>query len=308
MPPAEIAPSPDRTAAPAAPQVTVTPVAGRIGAVLGGVRLSGDLDAGTVQEIRDALHAHKVVFFRGQDHLDDREQVAFTRLLGEPSVHPLVDHDDGFVLPITSGYGGQADAWHTDLTFVPDFPAVSILRAVRLPAFGGDTMWANTAAAYAGMPEPLRDFADRLDAVHSNVYDYSALAPERDPEAHAWYRELLAAAPFEAVHPVVGVHPETRERTLLLGGFAQRLDGFSAADSATLVRLLQGHVIRAENTVRWSWRPGDVAMWDNRATQHRVVADFGDAVRVLHRTTVGGPESEGVDGRRGRVAGVPGRA
>jgi alpha-ketoglutarate-dependent taurine dioxygenase len=304
MPPTAPVQIPDRPAAP----LTITPVAGRIGAVLGGVHLSGDLDTSTVQSIRAALHTHKVVFFRGQHHLTDQGQVAFTRRLGEPTIHPLVDHDEAYILPITSSHGGQADAWHTDLTFVPAFPAVSILRAVRLPAFGGDTLWANTVAAYAGMPEPLREFADHLDAVHTNVYDYSALSPDRDPEAHVWYRDLLAAAPFEAVHPVVAVHPDTGERALLLVGFAQRLLGFPPADSATLIQLLQSHITRPENTVRWSWQPGDVAIWDNRATQHRVIADFGDTVRILHRTTVGGPESEGADGRRGRTTGAPGRA
>lgn len=277
--------------------VTVTPVAGRIGAVVGGVRLSGDLDAATVQAIRDALHTHKVIFFRGQEHLTDEGQLEFTRLLGDPIGHPTVNAEGEYVLPITSEYGGSASQWHTDVTFVPAYPLASILRAIEIPAAGGDTLWANTAAAYDELTPALQELANTLRGIHTNVYDYAAVQPDRNSEAAKRYREVFTKVHYETEHPLVRVHPVTGERNLLLGGFLQRLVGYSAEDSRLLIELFQNHVTRTENTVRWSWQPGDVAIWDNRATQHRAVADFGNVLRVLHRTTVDGDVPVGVDGR-----------
>lgn len=277
--------------------ITVTKVAGRIGAVIEGVRLSGDLDAATVQAIRDALHAHKVVFFRGQQHLTDEIQLEFTRLLGDPVGHPTVNLEGEYVLPITSQYGGAADQWHTDVTFVPAYPLASILRGIEIPGAGGDTVWANTATAYDELTPELKELANSLRAVHTNVYDYAGFSPDKDPEAFKKYQEVFASTKYETEHPVVRVHPVTGERTLVLGGFVQRIQGYSREDSKLLIDLFQGHVTRIENTVRWSWQAGDVAIWDNRATQHRAVSDFGKVTRVLHRTTVDGDVPVGVDGR-----------
>ncbi len=126
----------------------------RIGAEIRGVALSGDLDAATVAAIRQALVRHKVVFFRDQT-LDEAGHEAFGRLLGDLVPHPTVPTLDGTAgtLDIDGSRGERASSWHTDVTFVPNYPAISILRAVTLPAYGGDTLWANTEAAYAELPE-----------------------------------------------------------------------------------------------------------------------------------------------------------
>jgi taurine dioxygenase len=283
-------------------EVTVTPVAGRIGAIVGGVRLGGDLEPGVVEAVRDALHRHKVIFFRDQHHLDDERQQAFGRLLGDLVGHPTVNAEGEYVLPITSRHGSAASHWHTDVTFVPAYPLASILRAVTLPPAGGDTVWANTAEAYERLPEALRELADRLRAVHSNEYDYaSAVVDAEDNEDIKRYREIFTSTVYETEHPFVRVHPVTGERTLLSGGFVQRFVGFSRDDSALLLELFQNHITAYENTVRWSWRPGDVAIWDNRATQHRAIADFGPHLRELHRVTIDGDVPVGVDGRPSRV-------
>ncbi|MFB8076836.1 TauD/TfdA dioxygenase family protein [Streptomyces sp. NPDC056013] len=277
--------------------ITVQKVGGRLGAVISGVRLGGDLPAETVAEIRSALLAHKVVFFRGQDHLDEEAHEAFGRLLGTPVAHPTVPSADGrYSFPIDSDYGGRANQWHTDVTFVPAYPAFSILRAVVIPPYGGNTLWANTATAYENLPEPLRALADSLRAVHSNDYDYAALRPGALPEQLARFREIFASTKFLTEHPVVRVHPETGERTLLLGNFVQRISGLTGADSRALLGLFQSHVERPENTVRWQWQVGDVAIWDNRATQHYGVDDSDEHVRKLRRVTIDGDVPVGVDG------------
>lgn len=282
----------------AATALTVRKVGGRIGAVISGVRLGGDLAPETVAAIRAALLEHKVVFFRGQDHLDEEAHEAFGRLLGTPVAHPTVPSADGrYSFPIDSDYGGRANQWHTDVTFVPAYPAFSILRAVVIPPYGGNTLWANTATAYERLPEPLRVLAEGLRAVHSNDYDYAALRPDTLPEQLVRFREVFASTKFLTEHPVVRVHPETGERTLLLGNFVQRISGLTGADSRALVDLFQSHVERPENTVRWQWQVGDVAIWDNRATQHYGVDDSDAHDRKLRRVTIDGDVPVGVDGR-----------
>ncbi|MFE2853434.1 TauD/TfdA dioxygenase family protein [Streptomyces lavendulae] len=281
---------------------TVTKLGGRIGAEIGGVRLGGDLAPEAVAEIRTALLAHKVVFFRGQDHLDEAGHEAFAQLLGTPVAHPTVPSADGrYALGIDSHHGARANQWHTDVTFVPAYPAFSILRAVTIPPYGGNTLWANTATAYTHLPEPLRALADGLRAVHSNEYDYAALKPDALPEALAQYREVFTSTKFLTEHPVVRVHPETGERTLLLGNFVQRINGLTGRDSRTLLDLFQAHIESPENTVRWQWRAGDVALWDNRATQHYGVDDSDDHERTLRRVTVDGDVPVGPDGLPSRL-------
>ncbi|WP_166024127.1 TauD/TfdA dioxygenase family protein [Streptomyces chilikensis] len=285
--------------APETGRITVEKVGGRIGAVISGVRLGGDLDERTVATIRAAVLEHKVVFLRDQHHLDAAGHEAFGRLLGEPVAHPTVPSVDGrYALGIDNDHGGRANQWHTDVTFVPAYPAFSILRAEVIPPYGGDTLWSNTAAAYAELPEPLRTLADGLRGVHTNDYDYAAVRPGAVPDELLQHREVFTSITFRTEHPVVRVHPETGERTLVLGTFLQRFTGLDGRDSRALRDVLQSHVERPENTVRWQWRAGDVAIWDNRATQHYGVDDSDDHERTLRRVTVDGDVPVGVDGRR----------
>ncbi len=279
----------------------VRPVAGRVGAEIAGVRLSGDLAAATIEAINAALLRHKVIFFRDQAHLTDDEQERFSERLGDLVPHPTQQVRGGTrsVLELDSRTGyGRADAWHTDVTFVAAYPKISILRGVIIPQVGGDTVWSNTAAAYAGLPAELKSLADQLWAIHTNAYDYAAAKPNATEEARRHHEEVFASTVYETHHPVVRVHPETGERTLILGSFVQRFVGYSSQDSARIYDLLQTHVQRIENTIRWRWREGDVAIWDNRATQHYAVNDYGDQARVVRRTTLDGDVPLSVDGRR----------
>jgi alpha-ketoglutarate-dependent sulfate ester dioxygenase len=160
----------------------VRPITPAIGAEIHGVRLSGDLPGETVTAIRDALLRHRVVFFRGQGHLDEAEHQAFARLLGPLVPHPTLPSLAGTeaVLDIDAE-NGRASQWHTDVTFVDAFPLFSVLRGVAIPPVGGDTVWANTVAAYETLPPLLRGLADQLWALHSNVYDYAATRPTPRP-------------------------------------------------------------------------------------------------------------------------------
>ncbi|MBP2212810.1 taurine dioxygenase [Rhodococcus ruber] len=285
--------------------VTVIRLGGHLGARIDGVRLGGDLDGPTVEAIRRALAEHKVIFFREQHHLDDASQYAFAELLGTPTTaHPTVTSRGAHVLPIDSDYG-KANSWHTDVSFVDRIPKASILRAVELPPYGGSTTWASGVAAYEGLPGPLKTLAENLWATHTNVYDYAAESAEhlRDDadERVAEYRAEFRSEYFATEHPVVRVHPETGERSLLLGHFVEGFVGLSGRQSQALFRLLQDHQTRLEYTTRWHWAAGDVAVWDNRATQHYAVADYDGLHRRLHRITLAGDVPVSVHGEASRL-------
>ncbi|HVN91448.1 MAG TPA: TauD/TfdA family dioxygenase [Candidatus Binataceae bacterium] len=280
-------------------EFVISPIAGKIGAEVSGLRLGAELDSATIEKIRQALFRFKVLFFRKQQHLDERALEGFGRLFGELVPHPTIPSLKGtdHILDVDGNTGVRASLWHTDVTFVEDYPQVSILRALVVPSSGGDTVWANTAAAYESLKPPLRALAEELWAVHSNRSDYGGY-PTGKPEALKRYHEVFTSTIYETQHPLVRVHPVTGEKTLVLGHFAQRIVGLSAMESAHLLALLQSHITRLENTVRWRWAVGDVAIWDNRATQHSAVDDYGDQPRILRRVTVAGEAPVSVAGKQ----------
>lgn len=166
------------------------------------------------------------------------------------------------------------------------YPKISVLRGVLIPPVGGDTVWSNTAAAYLDLPLPLQRLADDLWAVHSFPGAY------KKP-----YAEALTGPRIETEHPVVRVHPETGERTLVLGSYIANFIDVPKSDGLKLFDLFESHITAQENTVRWKWEQGDVAIWDNRATMHCATKDYGDQRRILRRATVEGEVPVSVDGR-----------
>jgi taurine dioxygenase len=285
----------------AATSVKVRRVTGRIGAELSHLELRHASDA-QIAEVRSALLAHRVVFIRQQD-LSAREQISFARRLGPLTQgHPTLPVVDGeeLILDLDSLAGGAANHWHTDVTFIDRPPMFSILRAMVLPEVGGDTLWANTVAGYADLPDDLRRLADGLRAVHSNGHDYGrpdvVALRAKIGEVRLANLAAFVSEVFETEHPVVRIPPETGERALRLGGFAHRLVGHNAAESVDLIRIFQSYVTRPENVVRWTWHEGDVAIWDNRSTQHYAIYDYGDARRRMQRVTTQGTPIEGLDG------------
>ncbi|WP_180105141.1 TauD/TfdA family dioxygenase [Acinetobacter sp. YH12108] len=280
--------------------IQVQPIGGRIGAEIQGVKLSADLADEVINEINQALLQHKAIFFKDQQHLDDVAQEAFAARLGTPLNHPTVPVKDGsaHILEIDSR-GARADSWHTDISFIDAYPKASILRSVVAPAVGGNTVWANTTAAYNDLPEELKTLADSLRAIHSNNFDYAAKVSV-PKEALEKYKNYFNSTEYETEHPLVRVHPETGEKTLLLGHFFKSLVGYSSSESRRLFDLFQSYVEKLENIVSWRWSAGDVAIWDNRATQHRAINDYGDQHRVVRRVTLEGDVPVGVDGRPSR--------
>ncbi|MET0341927.1 MAG: TauD/TfdA family dioxygenase [Polyangiales bacterium] len=289
-------------------EIDVKPVAGYIGADISGIDLAGSLSDTAIAEVRSALLKHKVVFFRGQKHVGHAEQIAFAGRFGEVTyAHP--HEDEPFkefpeILPIDNRRyetrlgrrkASYESRWHTDVTAAVNPPAASILRAVKVPAVGGDTTWTNLVAAYENLSEPLRKLADGLRAEHRFGLHF------RGAESSNSYLKRINENPLVSVHPVVRVHPETGERALFVSpGFTSHLVGLSPNESDKLLELFFEQIAQPAYTVRFRWQPGDIAFWDNRATAHLAPQDVDhlDVDRVLYRVTLTGDIPVGVDGVR----------
>jgi len=279
-------------------RITVEPVAGRIGAIVQGLNLAAPVSDVQASFVKDALTHHGVLFFRNQ-HLTPETQVAFARRLGPLTLsHPnSLDVNSTHVLELINA---RANHWHSDVSFIDRPPYASLLAHVSTPPFGGDTAWASGRAAYAQLPAALQKLADTIDVIHSNQFDYGRLAGDEAQQKQL--AEHFANNRFETAHPAVRIIPETGEKALFLGGFTTKVAGFTPNQSRAILDLLQAQITHVNNTVRWRWAPGDVALWDNRIVQHTAVDDLDDYQgRTLRRVTVAGPVPTGSDGRRSRV-------
>lgn len=281
------------------PRTDVVKRSARVGAEIKNVRLSGDLPDQTIAAINGLLLEHKVIFFRDQGHLNDTEQERFSLRFGDPVPPLVVGTTKGTmsILEIDSACGGiRTDNWHIDLSCLDAYPKIAVLRGVIIPPFGGDTMWSNTAAAYLDLAAPLQRLADDLWALHSSATDFAAIArPTEADKKH--FDEMLSRANVETEHPVVRVHPETGERALVLGSYVKHFVDVPKYDGQRLFDLFASHITAPENTVRWTWKQGDVAIWDNRATMHFAVRDYTDQRRVVRRAAIRGEIPVSVDGR-----------
>ncbi|MCR3750332.1 TauD/TfdA dioxygenase family protein [Lentzea californiensis] len=277
------------------------PLTVAIGAQVSGVDLAAELTPEVAAEIRQALLERKVLVFRGQ-RLDPSAHRAFAASLGELTpAHPVVpglDEDHPEIYVLDSGDGGKAPEWHTDVTFTRTPPLGSVLRAVDLPPTGGDTCWTDLEAAYLWLSPPLRELADKLEAVHDGRKDFEELLHVRQSgEGNLWEGERVRSLD-PVTHPVVRVHPETGRRSLFVNpGFTTHVKNVSEIESRALLDLLFAAIGRQEYSIRHRWAPGDVVVWDNRSTAHLAVDDYGDQHRVMHRITVRGDQPVGVAAR-----------
>jgi alpha-ketoglutarate-dependent taurine dioxygenase len=259
------------------------PLGTSIGAEIRGLALGEPLDDATVAELRAALLAHKVLVFRDQD-LDAERQSAFARRFGELEVHPFLQGSDDTPELVRFEKGvdvaGYENVWHSDVTW-RERPALgAVLRAIEVPRYGGDTLWADMAAAYLGLDDRTRERLEGLVAVHDFTQSFGqGLSPEQLAEAQQVYPSVE--------HPVVRTHPETGERILYVNRiFTSHIVDMDPDESEALLGDLCGMAEVPEFQVRLQWEPGTVAMWDNRATQHYAVSDYWPQVRIMERAAI----------------------
>ncbi len=287
-------------------EIGVSPVSIHIGAEIDGVDLTKPLSAQAVEEIRAALLKWKVLFFHDQ-HLDHEQQLAFSRQFGEltvghavfgnveehPEIYSIAKHRKANRYKTGEKMEKPWTGWHADITAAINPPSASILRGVNIPPYGGDTQFTNLVAAYNGLSETLRGFVDGLRGVHR-------FAPPQGADTFEDYQELLKKRGQASEHPLVRVHPETGERALYVSpSFLKSIVGLTPRESEQLLELLWEHAVRQDYTVRFRWKAGDIAFWDNRSTCHLAPSDIFqiDADRQLYRTTLVGDVPVGVDGK-----------
>ncbi|MEC3980170.1 TauD/TfdA dioxygenase family protein [Amycolatopsis sp. H20-H5] len=255
-----------------------------IGAEIHGVDLGEPVSPVLRAELNRALLEWKVLFFRDQ-RITPAQQRAFAAQWGELETNPFIpkgDTDEVTRFSRSASMPGYENIWHTDVTFRPNPALGSVLRLVQVPPVGGDTMWADMAAAYDNLPADVRERVDGLTAVHDYLPGFDRFS---DPVVLAGFQDEFP--PTE--HPVVRTHPETGRRTLFVNqAFTTHIVGLDRAESDRLLRLLflQAHV--PEFQVRFSWRENSVAFWDNRATQHYAVNDYHPHVRIAERVAIAG--------------------
>jgi taurine dioxygenase len=266
---------------------TVEPLAPTIGAVIGGISLADPVDEELLAELNRALLEWKVLFFRNQQ-ITGPQQVAFARNWGPLEAHPFikiaVDQPDEApeVVRFEKGpeLGGFENVWHSDVTWRECPSLGSILRAVEVPPVGGDTLFADMGAAYDKLPESVKERIEGLEAVHDWLLTFGMAMEEQT-------RDELRVD-FPAVqHPVVRTHPETGRKTLYVNrAFTQHIVGIDEEESRALLDFLYLQATFPEYQCRFRWQPGDVAFWDNRATQHYATSDYYPQRRVMERITV----------------------
>jgi taurine dioxygenase len=274
----------------------IVPLTRHIGAEIRGVDVR-TIDDGTFAVIRRALTDHLVLFFRDQP-LDDDEHVHFASRFGVPNVYPP-NRARGVEVPLefiedTADSPPKADLWHTDVAFLPEPPEIAVLNMLDAPEVGGDTLWASLYAAHDNLSPVLQQrLAPLLWEVHPG------------DDMRGKITAQFGAAVFDAVErefsgwrqPIVRVHPDTGRRCLYLcGAYIRGIVGMRPDEADALVPLLR-HTVEDPNVqVRWKWRRHDLAVWDNRCTNHRATGDHYPEHRLVRRCTVGASPVVGVDG------------
>lgn len=269
-----------------------------IGAELSGVKLADAVHDGDLfAQIRAQLLRHKVLFLRNQE-LSRADHVAFARRFGELEDHPVAGSDPdhpGLVRIYKSPEvpnDRYENAWHTDATWREQPPMGCVLRCVECPPVGGDTLWANMAAAYDALPEEIKQKIAGLRARHSIEASFGAAMPIE--------KRLALKAQFpDAEHPVVRTHPETDEKILFVNAFATHFTNYHtpahvrvgqdySMGGSDLLRYLISQAYIPEFQVRWRWQPGSIAIWDNRSTQHYAAMDYAPCHRKMERAGIMG--------------------
>lgn len=262
-----------------------------LGAVVRGVDLADDLDDGTIAAIRDAFVRHHVLFFRDQQ-LSAEQQMAFGRRFGDLDEHPFVHGTEAHpeVLDIVTlpddkvNFGG---GWHTDVTFLAEPDLGSLLYAVEVPDAGGDTLFASQHAAYDALSDTMKAMLDGLMAVHSAGSQYQTGGVSTQSKAMRTRNADSAASEVE--HPVVRTHPESGRKGLYVNrAFTTRIRGLRRNESDALLEFLFDHAVHERFTCRFRWKPGSLAMWDNRSVQHFALHDYAGQRRRMRRITVCG--------------------
>ena len=272
----------------------VTPLSGALGAEIAGIDLSVELSNSDAAEVHEAFLAHRVLFFRDQ-RLSPRKFVRFARLFGEPDIYPFIKGlpDTPEVIEIiktetdTRNFGGS---WHSDTSYM-ECPALgTTLYALETPKAGGDTLFANTTMAHEALSDGMKALLAGLVGVNSSEMGYQGGRAAGMAKLDAMKGTFQPKAEtYESEHPVVRTHPETGRKSIYVNrSHTTRFKDMTVEESAPIIEYLCDHMIRPEFTCRFRWKPGSVAVWDNRTTLHHAVNDYAGQRRHMQRITIKG--------------------
>lgn len=266
----------------------VVRVEANLGAEVRGLDLTGPITDELADLIRGLLWEHQVLFFRDTG-IDDAKQAEIAGIFGPPVADSILKRrgvKDEDIIPFNSGpYSNSyyGTPWHADATYLEKPYLVSVLRSVIAPEIGGDTAFSSGISAYESLPPEVKEKIDSLSAIHS----------PRD-KARGMIKDEAELADYLAEysgteHPVVTTHPFNGRKVLYVNeGFTKEIVGLPEDEGKELLRYLTHQFYRPENIVRFKWRPGSLAIWDNRAVQHYGVADYGNVPRQLVRVVAAG--------------------
>jgi taurine dioxygenase len=270
----------------------IVPVSGTLGAEVRGLD-PRSLNHEQIDEVRDVLHRNEVIFFRGA-HLTPEEHMELGAKFGEISIFPtsrLLGSTTPTFQVISDGPESppEADYWHTDATWTATPPKYALLHAEVVPERGGDTLWASMTAAHDALSSTMQNLLFRLEVVHNCQSFIAGLRRKAGAvDVEGLTAKLIESYP-PVKHPLVRRHPETGRRALFLGGrFMRHVDGMHEKESQALLEMLARHIEDPRFQCRWRWQPGDLAIWDERSTNHRNAADYFPQVRVIRRIEIAG--------------------
>ena len=273
---------------PVSGEFEVVRVEANLGAEIRGLDLTGPVTTELAELIRNLLWEHQVLFFRDTG-LDDAKQAEIARIFGPPIADSILKRrgvKDEDIVPFNSGpYSNSyyGTPWHADATYLETPYQVSVLRSVIAPELGGDTAFSSAISAYASLPQDIKDKIDRLTAIHRPTGKaYNMITDEAE------LADYLAEY-GGTEHPVVITHPFNGRKILYVNeGFTKEIVGLPEAESKELLTYLTRQFYRPENIARFKWKPGSLAIWDNRSVQHYGVADYGNVPRQLVRVVAAG--------------------
>lgn len=256
-----------------------------LGGEVVGLDLRTDLPEAVVAQLRRALVDFKVLFFRDQP-LDTESHLAFARHFGELEIHPFFrsndDHPELARLVKSASIGGFENSWHHDVTWRETPSMAAVLRAVVVPEVGGDTLFADMAAAYDGLADDTKEQVSGLRAIHDYMTAFGWTVPDDE-------RERTRARYPPARHPVIRTHPDSGRKVIFVNRvFTSHIEGLDPEQSIDLIGHLAAQAETVEYQCRFRWEPDSVAFWDNRCVQHYAASDYWPEERIMERASIVG--------------------
>ena len=272
-----------RLANPLYDHIEVVPRGVTLGAEIRGVDLTGNLSDTVVGELRQALADYKVIYFRSQP-ISSAQHVGCARRFGDLEIHPFIsgnkEHPELVRFEKGVDTGGFENGWHHDVTWREEPSMGAILHAIEVPLTGGDTLFADMAAAYDGLEDEVKERIDSLHAIHDYMLAFAQQVPADKQE------EMRAKYPLVR-HPVVRTHPVTGRKLIFVNCyFTSHIDGIDERESVELIKMLAGQANTVEYQFRLNWEPDTVVFWDNCAVQHYAASDYYPDIRIMERASI----------------------